>query len=141
MPDCSITISPKEFLYCARNGYGNGVDVFSIDTSTGGLTPTVSLPDLGGLVFHPSGKYAYGSNGGVTQYDVDEVTGNLVSQGMPIPGGYFVLDPSGEFGLAFAGYDAVSWYSIGNDGEATPGPSIALDPNSLAQGRMAIARR
>lgn len=139
-PGCSISISPNEFLYCGSNGEPLETAIYSINSSSGVLSQTGSLPISGMFAFHPSGKYAYSSFGPVSQYTVDPGTGVLAANGPEISGvSDLVLDPTGKFALVLSASDTVSSYTVGNDGRLTPSASLALDQNALAQG-MAIAR-
>jgi len=98
------------------------------------------LAGIAPSVFHPSGKYAYGQSNGIDQYKVDHATGALTANGPTITGvSELALDPSGKFGLVFSGFDTVSLYNVGSNGQFTLGSSLALDQNSLAQ-KMAVTR-
>lgn len=140
---CSITISPKEFLYCTNNGNPAQTITYSINSVSGALTQMNSFPQNGPFAFDPSGTYAYeqmGSN--VSQFKVDGATGALSPNGPDITGiDGLVFDPSGKFALGLSDFDTVSSFTISSDGRLMPSASVALDQNSLAQLKMAIARR
>lgn len=138
---CTITISPKEFLYCTSQS-GEVVD-FAINPSTGALTEMGSFAGEGYFLFDPSGQYAYGPLHGysTSQLKVDETTGLFTSNGPDIPGIVVsALDPSGKLVLGLSGANSVSSFVIGSDGQLTPGGTVALSQSSYAQS-IAIARQ
>jgi 6-phosphogluconolactonase len=97
---------PK-FAYVA-NGGSNNVSVYTIDSTTGALTP-VGSPVAAGLVpasvaVDPSGKFAYVANQNshnVSAYTINSSTGALTPVGSPVAAGFFpvsvAVDPSGKF--------------------------------------------
>ena len=114
----SLFASPlrAQFVY-VTNGGDSTVSGYTIDPSTGALTPIAGSPfpaDAGpssgpsAMAVDPSGKFAYVANSGlgtVSGYTIDSSTGALTSiAGSPFAGGIFELglrsmtvDPSGKF--------------------------------------------
>jgi 6-phosphogluconolactonase len=124
----SVAIDPSgKFVYVASSGDVWDIDdgsllTYSIDPTTGALTSTsVGIVDTGvngnpglfnSVAFHPSGKFAYASNGGafpegsfgssntLTMYSVDSTTGALTSIGLIATGtgpDSVAVDPAGKF--------------------------------------------
>ncbi len=124
----SVAVDPSgKFAYVASSGDVWDVDsgsllTYAIDPTTGALTSTtVGITDTGvngnpglfnSVAFHPSGKFAYASNGGafpegsfgssntVTMYTVDSTTGALTSIGLIATGtgpDSVAVDPAGKF--------------------------------------------
>jgi len=96
------------FLY-ATDFYGNAIHGFTIDPSTGILTPMPALAWPTGnnpwqIAMHPSGKFLYVVNGSVWGYNIDSGTGALTPiTGSPWPGGdtYIQIEPTGTYLYGF----------------------------------------
>jgi len=148
------------FLYALDNGNGSlgiaapAIDVFSIDGTTGGLTPVTGSPfatDAGGfaMAIHPSGRFAYTANinsMSVSAYALDGTTGAVAPvAGSPFAGGAFAesiaIDASGGFAYTANNAGDVSAYTIdaasgaltavaGSPFKAGSGPSsVSLTPS------------
>jgi 6-phosphogluconolactonase len=126
-----------KFLYAGMQiSVTSNISAFSIDTSTGTLTPVPGSPfpgqpALGGggvnsIALHPNGNFLYasGSFSGITGYSVDGTSGALTQlPGSPfIPAGMFfnsnlTVHPSGSF-LYIADMDAnaVRVFPVSPDG-------------------------
>ena len=122
---------PARFAYVANNG-SNDISVFSIDQTTGALTP--GAPVAAGaapvsVTVDPSGRFAYAANQGsdtISVYSIDQATGAL-TPGTAAAAGTFpvsvTVDPSGRFAYAANfGSDTISVYGIDQTtGALTPG--------------------
>ena len=107
----SVTVDPaRKFLYAAIN-QGNDISGYSINASTGALTPISGSPFSSGSVpmtvrVDPTGRYAYATNAysnDISAYSIDSGTGALTpiagspfSSGGSFPSG-LAIDPSGAF--------------------------------------------
>jgi DNA-binding beta-propeller fold protein YncE len=118
-----------QFAYVA-NEFSGDVSGYTIDPSTGALTPVAGSPFTAGafpvsVAVDPSGKFAYVANGGssfvsgnVSAYTIDPSTGALTAiAGSPFPAGEdphsVVVHPSGKFAyVANVGSGNVSGYTI-----------------------------
>jgi len=102
-----------KFLYASAGAAGNGILAWSVDSTTGVLTPLPASPFVAGttpvgVAMNPSGKFLYSSNGvggGIWGFTVDAGSGALT----PMSGSPFnpstvvsecVSDPSGKFLVA-----------------------------------------
>ena len=97
-----------KFLYVAN--FSGGVSAYTINSSTGVLTPISGSPFSGALVgfavaIDPTGKFAYVANANpsdsISAYAIDSGTGALTSIGSPYPTAgcpvSVAVDPSGRF--------------------------------------------
>jgi 6-phosphogluconolactonase len=135
-----------QFLYTENiDATGSGgitlqsLSTFSIDSSTGALTPAPGSPftppasaTIAVLAFHPSGKFLYAATGfagnGVMGWSVDSTTGGLiVLAGSPYQAGMLAFgtatfDPSGKFLYVSAGAPAgILGFSVdASSGALTP---------------------
>jgi 6-phosphogluconolactonase (cycloisomerase 2 family) len=101
-------LSIGKFVY-SPNLSGDTLTGFSINQSTGALTPIPGSPFPAGSVpqnvaVTPSGKFAYVTNLGgssISQYSVNPTTGALTSIGPDVSSGFtsqvMIIDPSGKF--------------------------------------------
>jgi 6-phosphogluconolactonase len=145
-----------EFAYVANigsknNGSNRNVSGYTIDSTTGALTPITGSPfaagtNPGSVAVDPSGKFAYVANEGgnnVSGYTIDPVTGALTPiTGSPFAAGTIpdsvAVDPSGKFAYAANNLSHnVSGYTIDpTSGALTPitGSPFAAgtDPVSVA---------
>jgi 6-phosphogluconolactonase (cycloisomerase 2 family) len=146
----SLVFSPEGVLYSVDYGAGTITD-YSIDGATGiptkvesfstGSAAGASLPQ--GMVFDPSGTYAYVTNQAentVSQFAVDAATGSLRRNGPDIPTDRdpspIAIDPSGKF--VFVGTllnGTISQFSVNADGTlssngAVPGGTNPDNPNT-----------
>jgi 6-phosphogluconolactonase len=150
--------SSGKFLYAGMQvSTTSNVSAFSVDASTGVLTPVPGSPFSGqpavggggvnSIALHPSGNYLYSSGAflGITGYAVDSATGVLNQlAGSPfIPAGSFfnskvVVHPSGNF-LYMADFDVdgVRVFPIASDGSL--GAAVASSPFATGLGPRAIA--
>jgi len=152
----SVTVDPTgKFAYVANTGDGN-ISGYTIDSSTGALTPALGSPFTAGtnpysVTVDPTGKFAYVANmgdGNISGYTIDSSTGALT----PAPGSPFTagMAPSsvtvvqslgGEFAyVANPGDNTISAYIINSStGALTPSPgspfagwkspySVTVDP-------------
>ena len=129
------------FLYALDNGNGSlgiaapAIDVFSIDGTTGGLTPVTGSPfatDAGGfaMAIDPSGRFAYTANVNsmsVSAYALDGTTGAVAPvAGSPFAGGAFpesiAIEASGGFAYTANNGGDVSAYTV----DATSGALTAV---------------
>jgi 6-phosphogluconolactonase len=104
----SVAVDPMgRFVYAGNYGYGTGivgnsglgsVSAYTINTTTGALTPVSGSPFTAGyglnwLVIHPGGKYLYAVNQGsnnVSGFAIDQTSGGLT----PVLGSPFSTPPS-----------------------------------------------
>ena len=106
----AAVVSPNgKFLFVANFSTNNAgsISVFTINTSTGALTPVTGSPFTGsgpanGISIDPTGKFLYVAANGVDAYTVNQTTGALtVVSGAPYttPAEPFgvTVDPSGKF--------------------------------------------
>ncbi len=114
-------------------GPGN-VSAYTIDGTTGALTPVAGSPFLAGsnprsVTVHPTGQFAYvanGKSGNVSAYAIDGTTGALTPvAGSPFPAGTtpisVTVDPTGQFAYVVNnGSDNVSAYVIKRTGGLLP---------------------
>jgi 6-phosphogluconolactonase (cycloisomerase 2 family) len=115
-----------KFLYVANS---SDISMFTIDASSGKLTPTIPPTVPGGfpewIGVHPSGKFAYLANDDDTAIDVfaiDSTTGVLTKSSsatacinsLRIPGVSVGLDPSGKFAYVprVCSFDDILTFSI-----------------------------
>jgi YVTN family beta-propeller protein len=78
-----VAVDPAgKFAYVANLG-SNDVSMYTIDATTGALTPIGTIPAAlspTSIAVHPSGKFAYVTNSGsndVSIYSIDATTGVL----------------------------------------------------------------
>jgi 6-phosphogluconolactonase len=161
----SVTVDPfGKFAYVANSGdlcdFGydsaGSISMYTINATTGALTPTGAINGVSGLLqipscfnsvaVDPSGKFAYvadgdnpGSAGSVSMYTVNATTGSLTSIGTIASGTTpvsVVVDPAGKFAyVTNNGSNDVSMYTInGTTGALTSIGTIAAgtDPVSVA---------
>ena len=153
----TVTVHPSgQFAYVANafNGGIGDVSAYTINATTGALTPVPGSPFAAGLNpvtvrVHPSGQFAYVTNyfqNDVSAYIINATTGALT----PVPGSPFAaglspvsvtVHPSGQFAyVANQGQNDVSAYTINaTTGALTPVPgspfaagffpvSVTVDP-------------
>ena len=113
----------QEFAFVSNTG-SNSISVFSIDLTSGRLTPIVTLPTGGAprpATVHPTGQFVYVSNTGSANISgfVNNLStgGAFTSMGVPFTAGSqpqrVTIDPTGHFAyVANAGSATVSAYSI-----------------------------
>jgi 6-phosphogluconolactonase (cycloisomerase 2 family) len=145
----SVTVDPSgRYAYVANFNRGNSpggtISAYSINASTGALTPVpFGIVDAGGspisVTVDPSGKFAYVANyygGNVSAFSIDASTGVLKSVGT-VPATTYnstsvTVDPSGKFayvtnpniGPGPVGF--VSQYTIGATGGLRPMTQAAV---------------
>jgi 6-phosphogluconolactonase (cycloisomerase 2 family) len=136
----ALAIDPQSrFLYVSYAGLsGTGISVYTIDSTSGNLTPVAGSPfDTGPcspekILPDPTGRFVYANQSGsgclssqLTAFSVDPVTGFLTPiAGSPFPPvvgvvGWPVMDKTGKF-----------IYMVGD--HATQISVLAIDPNSGA---------
>ena len=102
-----ITVAPAgKFAYAANWG-SNTISVYSIDNTTGALTPGAAIGTWTNPLFitvAPSGKFAYVTNyssDNVSAYQIDNATGALTAVGTADSGArptsIAIVGPSGKF--------------------------------------------
>jgi len=143
----SIAVDPSgKFAYVPSEGgpAPTTVSIYTIDATTGALTPTGMIAGAGRAVsvtVHPSGKFAYvtdisngfpGENNNVSMYTIDPTTGNLTSIGPTAAGtkpSSVAVDPTGKFAyVTNSGSNDVSMYTINaTTGALTPIGTIAAE--------------
>jgi 6-phosphogluconolactonase len=113
------------FLYASTGTAANGILAWSIDSTTGALTPLPASPfaagtTSGSVMIDPLGKFLYASNGlgGISGFTVDTVSGALT----PMSGSPFdasvvfansALDPLGRLLVAVDGMqDSITVFAI-----------------------------
>ena len=141
----AVTVHPSgKFVYVANQGdQGGGEDVgdvsiYSVDTTTGALTPTETVngvcPSLCvpyGIAVDPTGNFAYvPSEGGpspttISMYSINAASGALTLIGTVGSGGRAIavtVDSSGKYVYAVDGEDnAVAMFTVnGTSGALTP---------------------
>ncbi len=136
-----LTVHPTgRFLY-ASNEDDDTISMFTIDPTTGILTPTTPATVFTGsspfqVVVTPSGKFAYvvnnSSGDGVSQYTVNPTTGVLIANTPPaVPAGKgptaVAVDPTSKFAYVVNRLDnTVSMFRIDQTtGNLTPNGTIA----------------
>jgi 6-phosphogluconolactonase (cycloisomerase 2 family) len=135
-----MVVDPSgKFAYVVTGGAGIpfNVAMYSIDSTTGGLTSTGTIATGGvpvSIVVDPSGKFVYmaipndtvGSPGNVFAYSINATTGALTSVGTIAAGtnpASVVTDPASKFAyVANSGSNDVSMYSI----DATTGALTSI---------------
>jgi 6-phosphogluconolactonase len=139
-PD-SVEVDPTgKFAYVTNEYYGSGpgsVSAYTIDASTGTLTPITGSPFVAGTdpewtAFDPTGKFAYVCNDGsnnISAYKIDPTSGALTPiKGSPFTAGTgpntIIVDPKGKFVYAVnsgssSGSGSVSAYKIKSTGALT----------------------
>lgn len=142
------------FLYVGSVGISNAaVSVFSIDASTGGLSPVSGSPfQIGisptGMVLAPNGSSLYVLGGGSPQGNIEvwTVTSGVLSQLVQViqpganPSG-ITMAPSGNFlYVANTTDNSISEYSVGSNGVLTElQQSSPLGQSSQYSGPVALA--
>jgi 6-phosphogluconolactonase len=139
-------ITPSKFLFASNEGSNNTVSAFTINASTGALTP-VGAPiaaDNGPnfMAVTPNGSFLYVTNtntnpGKVSAYSIDRTTGALTAvTGSPFittnDSGPFgiAVDPSGKF-LYTANNTAISAFTINaTTGALTDVPGTPFPPGA-----------
>ena len=146
----SMTADPRgKFVYTTSGGSRTAsfeVDAFTIDGTTGALSPVAGNPFFAGtnpssIAIDPSGKFAYVTNqaaASVSSFAIDLATGTLTSTGRASVGDAplsVVVDPSGRF--AYVAGSGISVYTI----DATTGAltEIPGSPFATANGFFSIA--
>lgn len=115
----AVAVDPTGKFAYVSNLTSKDVSMFTIDTTTGGLTSIGTITVGGGLIaIHPSGKFVYVANsaGSVSIYGINATTGNLTfmgTTGTAAPGSSIAMHPSGKFAyVTNVGSNSVSMYSI-----------------------------
>lgn len=133
-----LALTSTNFLYAADSG-NNAVQAFSVNTSTGMLTPVPGSPftvasgqGAQGMSVDPAGKFLY-----VTQHNTNQVAAYTINSsgqltivpGSPFTTGSFpvqsIVDPSGKYLYVSNNQDAlgsISAYTISSSGALTPVP-------------------
>jgi 6-phosphogluconolactonase len=125
-----------KFLYASTGSAANGILAWSVDATTGALTPMTGAPFLPGATtysatFDQAGKFLYvsaGANLGILGFSVDAGTGALTPMsGSPFFTASFlgplVVDPTGKWLIAGNGKDqAINVFSL----DATTGMPTQL---------------
>lgn len=119
-------------------GGRGGVDVFTLDSATGGLTLVVGTPipvgvDPAGVVIVPSGRYVYIPNTAdatISAFAFDSTSGSLSPvAGSPFPSGGrgsingplgIAADNQNKFVFVCNASNDISVFSVGNGGVLTP---------------------
>ncbi len=130
-----VTIVPGNFLY-ATNTASNSITGFSIDTSTGALTPIPGSPfatggqltSCGSLAVTPHRQFLYAGNCASSNISAFNIASNGALT--PIPGSPFSTSPQGFLPVylkvspdsKFLTEDDFLMFSIGSDGTLTPVP-------------------
>jgi 6-phosphogluconolactonase len=152
----SVSVHPSgKFAYVASAFPGDDVYMYTVNTTTGALSPTgkvavgSSEPNLSmQIVIHPSGNFAYvlGDGcaldifgGSVSIFSIDPSTGVLTSVGSPAAAGdcarSMAVDPLGKFVYITSEWDnTISMYSINASGDLTSIRTVAAGsgPTSIA---------
>ena len=144
-PQSVVVDATGRFVYVTNlslNPGGSSVSAFTVDATTGALTPVACGPFLAGaypygVALAPNGKFAYVASGdiGISAYRVNATTGALVQVvGSPFAAGngsYFVtVDPTSRFAyVANGGGGTISAFAIdATTGALTPvGDATATD--------------
>jgi 6-phosphogluconolactonase (cycloisomerase 2 family) len=128
-----VTLDPSSrFAYVpdAYSGPNNFVSEFTVDPTTGVLTPTAEMAVSAGesptcVAVDPSGKFAYVVNrigNSVSMFLIDSGTGDLQPNGTIATGTQpfqMVVDPLGKFAYVADESGAVSIYTLNSDGTLT----------------------
>jgi 6-phosphogluconolactonase len=141
----------KRFLYVSNSGT-NDISGFSIDTTTGALTPVPASPfptgGSGGIIgisltVIPNGKFLYAGNGGSNDISVFSVGSNgaltpVTGSPFPAPGGSvdgIKVSPNGKLlGAAQPDTDSVAMFSIGSNGSLTSVPGSPFSQGGTGGG-------
>jgi len=144
----TVTIR-KKLLYVSNNGTNN-ISGFSINTTTGALTPVLGSPFATGgsgifgisLAVTPNGKFVYAGNAGSGDISAFSVGSNGALT--PIVGSpFFVGDapdgikvsPNGKFlGVALPFSDSVAMFHIGSNGALASVPGSPFPQGGTAGG-------
>jgi YVTN family beta-propeller protein len=140
---------PGRFAYVA-NETSNTISAYSIDASTGALTPIAGSPFAAtgttpvAVAVDPNGVYLYVANNGsndVSVYSIDAATGVLTAVGEPVGSGNgpfaLLVDPSDQFLFVINKTDnTVAVFETGSGGSLTAisgSPfSVGSEPTSLS---------
>jgi len=140
---------PGRFAYVA-NETSNTISAYSIDASTGALTPIAGSPFAAtgttpvAVAVDPNGVYLYVANNGsndVSVYSIDDTTGVLTAVGEPVGSGNgpfaLLVDPSDQFLFVINKTDnTVAVFETGSGGSLTAingSPfSVGSEPTSLS---------
>ncbi len=146
----SVAVDPTgKFLYvtieASASGSADSVSMFTINTTTGALTPIGTIAAGSGpasMTVDPTGKFAYVTNSAsndVSMYTVNPTTGALASVGTIAAGTDPVsvaVDPSGKFAYVtnFSSNDVAMYTINATTGALTSIGTVAagLSPNSIA---------
>jgi 6-phosphogluconolactonase (cycloisomerase 2 family) len=146
----SVAVDPKGmFAYVTTEsdppGSGGNVSIYTINASTGALTPIGTIAagtDPVSVAVDPAGKFTYVTNAtsnNVSMYTINAATGGLTSVGTAAAGtnpASVAVSPTGKFAYATnSGSNDVSMYTInGTTGVLTPAGTIAAGsaPTSIA---------
>jgi 6-phosphogluconolactonase (cycloisomerase 2 family) len=106
----AVVVSPNGKYLFAANASASNVgsnSVFSIDSTTGGLTPITGSPFPGsgagnGVTIDPTGHFLYVASTGIDAYSINQSTGALVAvagspYAIPATANGVTVDPSGKF--------------------------------------------
>jgi 6-phosphogluconolactonase len=124
----ALVVDPLgRFLYAGTGAGFGGIASFSIDSSTGTLTPTGGPFAMGnalpvGIAINPAGSFLYATDQfqSVWAFSINPQTGTLtVVAGSPFSAGSqpfgLQVDPSGQFlYVALANYNGIAAFSINN---------------------------
>ena len=150
----SVVDSSGRFLYASGNTTQITTSVFTIDSSSGALTPIAGSPFLSpinsevfSLAVHPSGKFLYGSFpvvNSIVAWSINISTGALtVNPASPFATGngtsMLLVAPNGNFLYALNGNDnTVSGFSIDANGGALTAVNGAPFPVNAGTGYLVI---
>lgn len=147
----AVTVSPNgKFAYVPNNNSGgayvNGVSQYTIDSTSGVLTPVASHPAVPAgtaptaVVVDPSSKFAYVTNRNdntVSMYAIDQTTGGLSPLGvLPVGNSPFRIkfDPSGKYLYVVNESGPASVFTVKSDGTLAAAATGATGASSYSLG-------
>lgn len=147
--DAGVAISPNgQFLYLSSRSTVGRIEAYTIDSSTGGLSPINGSPFTAPaspkeLVLDPTGKFLFLATGsGVAAYAVDAVSGALTAaSGSPFgvsSTAHLAVDASGHFLYATYLSSPIAAYTI--DQKTGALSAIAASPFGTGVGDLAILK-
>jgi 6-phosphogluconolactonase (cycloisomerase 2 family) len=147
--NAGMAISPNgQFLYLSSRSTAGRIEAYTIDSSTGGLSPVDGSPfttpaSPKELVLDPSGKFLFVATGsGVAAYAVDAASGALTAvAGSPFGSSstaHVVVDASGHFLYATYLSSPIAAYTI--DQKTGALSAIAGGPFGSGMGDLAILK-
>jgi 6-phosphogluconolactonase len=153
-PSLGIAAVNDQYLYVSDSVLGGPIDIWSINQSTGGLTPVSpfalgTLSIAAGMAVNTNNQVLYVADAGkIDALQPNDTTGALTPiSGSPFPSGtnlFLTTDPSGKFLFASVadppgGVAAFTMDSFSGTLTPVPGSPFAAVPNSTVQPGQIVA--